>query len=70
MSIASFNPFSLGNNSHHVLTGIRIQEIIDYAESRFRAILTNISHEKEKTESDRKKWVQGLLHLELVNIKA
>jgi hypothetical protein len=65
LAIATFNPFSLQNISKDSLTGIKIQEVVNYADSRFRAILTEISN--GKTDIDRKKWVQSLLHRELVS---
>jgi hypothetical protein len=67
MSIASFNPFSLKISSQNSETAITIQEIIDYAESRFRAILTHITNETNATEIDRTSWVGKLLRRELVS---
>jgi len=66
MSISTFNPFSLTKAHEYANTGIRLQEAIDYAESRFRAILTYISGE---TEIDRTYWVLKLLYREMVSIQ-
>lgn len=68
MSIASFDPFSLKNITDHSRLGYKLQEIIDYAESRFRAILTNLYHDIGEDDDGRPKWVQTLLHRELVSI--
>lgn len=62
MPITLFNPFSLKNVTDHFNQREHIQEVIDYAESRFWTILK----ETRDTDSDRKKWTQILLHRELV----
>ena len=50
---------------------VKIQDIVYYAESRFRAVLTYISNkEVEKPDPDRNLWVQTLLHREVVSIIA
>lgn len=68
MPISTFNPFSLTKSAEYSRTGIQIQEVVFYAESRFRAILTYINNDLNKSEIDRKYWVQTLLHRELVSI--
>jgi hypothetical protein len=42
--------------------GVKLQEIVYYAESRFRSMLQDLSN----ADNDRKKWTQKLLHRELV----
>lgn len=66
MSISSFNPFSLTRVSEYSLAAIKIQEVVDYAESRFRHILTDINNDPSKSDIDRKYWIQSLLYHELV----
>lgn len=68
MSFSTFNPYSLDELSKYSLTGVMIQEVVDYAESRFRAILVYINKDPSKTEIDRKNWIQTLLYRELVSI--
>jgi len=66
MTIKTSNPFSLYSLSSHTRVGSRLQDMVDYAESRFRAILTSICHEIDK-DVDRKNWVKRLLHREVVS---
>ena len=68
-TISSFNIFSLRDFSQNTLTGIRLQEIVDYAKSHFRAIMGYICHKNNKTDRNRKIWVQLLLNLKLVRLK-
>ena len=67
MSFSTFNPFSLPKTSEYSNTALKIQEVIDYAESRFRAILTDMNNDPSKPEIDRKYWIQTLLQRELVS---
>lgn len=60
MSISLFNPFSLKKESEY--QSHKIQEVIYYAEARFRSILVDIS----RTDIDRIKWTLRLLQRELV----
>jgi len=48
-------------------TGNKIQEIVHYADSRFRAIMTETNKEINKTDVNRNSWVQTLLQRELVS---
>jgi hypothetical protein len=66
MAINSFNPFSLKNIFDHSQLGIKLQETVHYTESRFRAILTDISHDINM-DLERRTWVQKLLRQELVS---
>jgi hypothetical protein len=70
MSLSTFDPFSLLNISGNSAAAITIQEVIDYAESRLRAMLTNIisKQNNNKIAIDRTTWVGTLLHRELVNL--
>jgi hypothetical protein len=71
MSLSTFDPFSLLNISENHAATITIQEVIDYAESRLRAMLTYIftKQNNNKIVIDRTTWVGILLHRELVNSK-
>ena len=64
--LSVLNPFSKIKASEHTKIGVHIQEVIYYAESRFWVILNEIS----RAESDRKVWIQRLLHRELVWVSA
>jgi hypothetical protein len=64
MSISMFNPFAPGDVIENSDVCQRLQEIIDYADSRFRAILLDIANKNYET----KKWVQVLLQHEFVII--
>jgi len=64
MSISTFNPFSFTKAHEYTQTGIRLQEAIDYTESRFRDILSSITGD---LNIDRKNWVLKLLYRELVS---
>lgn len=66
MSISIFNPFSTKNESDYYDVRLRLQGIIFYAESRFRAILVDVNKDLNKTDIDRISWTQKLLHRELV----
>jgi hypothetical protein len=68
MSISTFDPFSLLNMSQNSAAAVTIQEVIDYAESRFRAILIYIIKENNNNIAiDQSSWVGILLRRELVN---
>lgn len=45
---------------------VRLQEIINYAESRFRSILVNVNKYLIKKDVDQISWTQKLLNRELV----
>ena len=62
MSIAMFNPFAPGDTLENSYVCRQIQEIIDYADARFRAILLHITNKPFET----KKWVHILLQREYV----
>ena len=62
MSISVYNPFSLKKDLEFSALRLQLQEIIYYAESRFRAILKD----QESADMDWKGWIQKLLHRELV----
>ena len=64
--MSMFNPFSVKNNSDYSDVRVRLQEIVFYADSRFRAILVHVSKDTSKTDLDRMSWTQKLLHRELV----
>ena len=68
MPISTFDPFSSKKAAEYSRTGTQIQEAVHYAESRFRAILTDINNDLNKSEIDRKNWIQTLLRRELVSI--
>jgi len=68
MLLSSFNPFSITKVEQYSSKGRKIQEIIDYAESRFRAVLTKLCDDLGKSEINQNIWVQTLLHRELVSI--
>ena len=63
MLISSFNPFSLKNQSEHS----HIIEAVEYAESQFQAIMTDLYKEINKPDDNWKIWVQTLLYRELVS---
>ena len=67
MSISSFNPFSLKNQSEHSHTIRKIQEAVEYSKSQFWAIMTDLYKEINKPDDDWKIWVQTLLYHELVS---
>lgn len=69
MPISTFDPFSLTKAAEYSRTGTQIQEAVYYAESRFRAILTDINNDLNKSEIDRIYWIQKLLRRELVSIQ-
>ena len=62
MPITLFNPFTLKKDLEYSVIRIQIQEIIYYAESRFRSILYDL----KRSEKDQLDWTQKLLHRELV----
>jgi hypothetical protein len=68
MSISVFNPFSTKNDSDYSEARVRLQDIIYYAEARFRSILVDLNKDPKKTDSDRICWTQKLLHRELVGL--
>ena len=68
MLLSSFNPFSITKVEQYSSKGRKIQEIIDYAESRFRAVLTKLFDDLAKTEINQNIWAQTLLNRELVSI--
>jgi hypothetical protein len=66
MLFKHLQPSSLYTLSRHSGLGSKMQDIIDYAESRFRAILT-ITLQEENNGKDHDDWVYRLLHRELVS---
>lgn len=68
MSISVFNGLSTKNDSDYFEARLRLQEIIYYAESRFRSILVDLNKNQKKTDIDRLSWTQKLLHRELVSL--
>lgn len=66
MSISSFAPLSPKKDSEYSDIRIRLQDIIYYAESRFRSILVDGNKDLNKRDMDRISWTQKLLHRELV----
>jgi hypothetical protein len=62
--ITLFSPFSEMDNSWNTKVHILIQDIIFYAESRFWAILNEISN--AEMDIDRRVWTQRFLVQELV----
>lgn len=62
MSFTVFNPFSMKKSSEYSAMGVKLQEVVYYAESRFRSMLQDLCN----ADNDRKKWTQQLLHRELV----
>ena len=68
MSISVFNRLSTKKESDYYEARIRLQEIIFYAESRFRSILVDVNKDPKKTDIDRISWTQKLLHRELVRL--
>jgi hypothetical protein len=62
MSFTAFNPFSLKKSPEYSAIVENSQEVVYYAESRFRSILQDLCN----ADNDRKKWTQKLLHRELV----
>jgi hypothetical protein len=61
-TIKTFNPFNLQHGSVHG-RHLKIQEVIDYSESRFRTVISYIS----AAPLDRQSWAQKLLRRELVS---
>lgn len=68
MSISTFNPFSLSKVAEYSQAANKIQEVVDYAESRFRHILTYVNNDPSKSDTNQKYWIQTLLLRELVVI--
>jgi len=66
MSTIAFDPFSLKKGVQYSKSAKFIQEIIYYAESRFRAILTTSLAYRER-DLDRSIWIQTLLRREYVS---
>jgi hypothetical protein len=63
-TLVIFNPFSLQSGPKAPLQ-IRTQEIIWYAESRFRRILLEI----DQANFIKQQWMQRILHSELVSLR-
>lgn len=66
MLTPTFNPFSLLRDFEYRRTRLTIQEIIDYAESRFTSILTHLCHDNANRDIGWQKWVTSLLAREVV----
>ena len=63
MKFTIFNPFFPNHGDHDPAIAFQIQEVIDYAESRFAAILMVI---RKAENIETMIWTQNLLHRELV----
>ena len=62
-TVQLFDPFNLqhgSNRDHHIKT----QEVIYYAESRFRQALASIS----RADINMQSWMQKCLHQEVVSV--
>ena len=66
-SIRSFNPLLPQEAVDQSVIRNVVQNIVDYAESRFHAILTD-TRDKAIKNTEYGNWVQTLLHRELVRL--
>ena len=61
-TLSIFNPFSLQSGPKGPLQ-MRVQEIIWYAESRFRRVLLEL----DQANFNKQRWMQKILYSELVS---
>jgi hypothetical protein len=68
MQFSAFNPFSVTKDWEYLYSRHQIQEVVNYAETRFVVVFRILCRDRSKKKDDQSLWMQKLLHRELVGI--